>query len=95
MENQITGKAIGAKARSEKLSPAERSEIARIAANSRWSGPLAIATHGSDDHPLKIGDMEIPCFVLEDGRRVLIQKGMINALGMSKGERWDRWGPTC
>lgn len=43
------------------------------------------ATHGSSDHPLRIGDLEIPCFVLEDGRRVLIQSSMISALGMSAG----------
>lgn len=43
------------------------------------------ATHGSPDHPLKIGDVEIPCYVLEDGRRVLHQKGMITSLGMSQG----------
>lgn len=43
------------------------------------------ATHGSPDHPLKIGDMEIPCYVLEDGRRVLVQSSMISALSMSPG----------
>ena len=43
------------------------------------------ATHGSSDHPLKIGDFEIPCYVLEDGRRVLVQSSMINALDMSQG----------
>jgi hypothetical protein len=43
------------------------------------------ATHGSSDHPLKIGNLEIPCYVLEDGRRVLVQNGMITALGMKQG----------
>lgn len=46
---------------------------------------LPRATHGKDDHPLKIGDIEIPCYVLEDGRRVLAQRGMVSALGMSRG----------
>jgi hypothetical protein len=43
------------------------------------------ATHGSSDHPLRIGELEIPCYVLEDGRRVLVQNGMITALGMKQG----------
>jgi hypothetical protein len=45
------------------------------------------ATHGSDDHPLKIGAIEIPCYVLEDGTRVLSQRGVVGALGMRYGSR--------
>lgn len=53
------------------------------------------ATHGSMEHPLRIGDMEIPCFVLEDGRRVLLQTQMVDAIGISAGgssnpEKMDR-----
>ncbi len=43
------------------------------------------ATYGSPDRPLKIGDLQIPCYVLEDGRRVLAQRGMVSALGISRG----------
>jgi hypothetical protein len=43
------------------------------------------AEYGSPDHPLTIGDLEISCYVLEDGRRVLAQSGMIESLGMSHG----------
>jgi hypothetical protein len=43
------------------------------------------ATHGSPDHPLRIGDIEIPCYVLEDGRRVLVQTSVVTALGMKQG----------
>jgi P63C domain len=43
------------------------------------------ALHGSPDHPLRIADLEIPCYVLEDGRRVLIRSAMIKALNMSEG----------
>ena len=46
---------------------------------------LPQATHGSKDRPLKIADIEIPCYVLEDGRRVLYQRAMVAALGMSRG----------
>lgn len=43
------------------------------------------AAHGSLDHPLRLGDLEIPCWVLEDGRRVLHQRGLVAALGMGRG----------
>ena len=43
------------------------------------------ATHGSEDHPLRIGDIEIPCYVLEDGRRIFSQRGLITSLGMAFG----------
>jgi len=43
------------------------------------------ANFGSEEHPLRIGDLEIPCYVLADGRRVLAQRGMISSLGMSYG----------
>ena len=34
---------------------------------------------------LKIGDVEIPCYVLDDGRRVLAQTALIEGVGLSKG----------
>ncbi|UWQ25876.1 P63C domain-containing protein [Leisingera aquaemixtae] len=77
----------GGKARANKLTKEERSEIARKGAMKRWEKEkkLPKATHGSSDRPLRIGDAEIPCYVLEDGRRVLSLRGMISALGMSGG----------
>jgi hypothetical protein len=49
------------------------------------SDQLLQATHGSADHPLKIGDIEIPCYVLEGGKRVLVLQGMLDALDMAQG----------
>jgi hypothetical protein len=43
------------------------------------------AEYGSHDHPLKIAGMEIPCYVLEDGRRVLVRGAILKALNMSTG----------
>lgn len=77
--------AKGGRARAEKLSPEERRYIARRAAEARWNVDLPRATHGSDDHPLRIGSIEIPCYVLDDDRRVLAQRGMIAGLNMSQG----------
>jgi hypothetical protein len=43
------------------------------------------ATHGSTKTPLKIGNLEIPCYVLEGGMRVLSQRGVNKALGRPEG----------
>jgi hypothetical protein len=43
------------------------------------------ATHGSSDRPLIIGNVKIPCYVLENGQRVLSQRGLNDALGISHG----------
>ena len=68
------------------LNSAERREIASKAAKARWDRKKMLkATHGSSNHPLKIGDAELPCFVLEDGTRVLSQGGFAGALGMARG----------
>lgn len=81
----VTGKAVGGKARMEGTTAKERRTLARKAAAARWSGDIKQATHGSPDHPLRIGDIEIPCYVLEDGRRVIVQGGMMAALDMKQG----------
>jgi len=86
MTDESTGRAIGGKARAEKLSPERRREISRAASAAKAElAKLPKATHGREDHPLHIGNVEIPCYVLEDGRRVLAQRGMVAALGMSRG----------
>lgn len=85
---------LGGAARAKALSKEERSAIARKSAAARWAQAkeLPVATHGSPDRPLKIGEIEIPCYVLEDGRRVLMQTGVINALGMSHGGSYSKGG---
>lgn len=42
---------------------------------------LLKATHGSDKTPLKLGELEIPCYVLEDGTRVFSGRGIQKVLG--------------
>ena len=70
----------GGKERARKLSPKERSEIAKRAAEARWED-LPEAICGSPDHPLTIADLEITCYVLEGGTRVLSQASFLEALG--------------
>ena len=62
------------------MTPARRSEIAKHAITERWTLPKA--THFSNKTPLIIGNIEIPCYVLDDGRRVLSGRGMQNVLGL-------------
>jgi hypothetical protein len=80
----IEGRARGGKARATSLSKERRTEIAKKASSARWKGDMLLkATHGSEDHPLIIADIKIPCYVLSDGRRVLVQQGMGIAIGYS------------
>ena len=43
------------------------------------------AVAGAPDRPLVIGDIEIPCYVLEDETRVLEQRGFLGAIGRPVG----------
>lgn len=86
------GRAKGGLARAAALSPRERSAIAKKAALSRRVplerpaiDKLPVATHGSSDRPIRIGNIEIPCYVLPDETRVLTLRGLHSALGMSHG----------
>jgi hypothetical protein len=40
---------------------------------------------GAPDRPLVIGDVEIPCYVLEDKTRVFSQRGLLAGVGMGTG----------
>ncbi|MBD9607289.1 MULTISPECIES: P63C domain-containing protein [Pseudomonas] len=81
-----SGKAKGGEARAKSLTAERRQEIARNAALAKAEiAKLPRATHGSSEHPLKIGDAEISCYVLDNGTRVLSQRGLISGLGMSRG----------
>ena len=44
--------------------------------------PLKVIA-GTPDAPLRIGDIEIPCYVLEDEMRVLSQRGFLSGIGRS------------
>ncbi len=74
-----TGKAKGGYARAESLTSEERKGIAQRAARARWSKPLPKAEYKGF---ITIGDYELPCFVLNDGRRVISGRGMTGAIGM-------------
>lgn len=79
------------KARLKKMTKEQRSEVARAGAIARWNKAdperknLPHALYGADDRPLRIGEMEIPCYVLDDERRVLTISGMMGAMRMAQG----------
>jgi len=83
---RTSGKAAGGLARAAKLSPKERSAQSSKAAKAKSENKLLPkATHGSADHPLMIGEVSIPCYVLEDGTRVISQRGLMAGIGVSYG----------
>lgn len=78
-------KRAGGIARKNALTSQERKKIAQkagLASAKARAKPTLKATHGAADHPLKIGNLEIPCYVLEDGTRVLTQSGVLSAMSL-------------
>lgn len=78
---EIKGRAKGGHARREALSDDVRREIARKAAEARWSKDLPYATH---EGAVRFGDVEIACAVLNTGQRVITQSGFMRALGRAR-----------
>lgn len=72
----------GGNARAKNMTKEERSVVARKAALARWGKegkePPPQATH---DGILRVGDSEISCYVLQDGRRMVSTRGMMKGLG--------------
>jgi hypothetical protein len=88
MNGSSEGKAKGGFARAQSLTPKQRKEIAKKAAEVRWGDNIPKAIK---EATLKIGDLEIPCAVLEDGTRMLTQWGFYRAIGRS-GRPAAGWG---
>jgi len=71
---------LGGKARAESLTEEQRKEIASQGGKALWSIPKA--THEGD---IRLNEMvSIPCAVLEDGTRLITQRGIYQALGRYK-----------
>lgn len=84
MTDQTGIQSLGGKARAAKLSKEEKTEIARGAADARWEKAGKGIPRATHEGILTIGDMEIPCAVLENGMRVLTQSGVMVALGRAR-----------
>ena len=86
---EVKGRAAGGFARANALTGAERKAIAKKAAEARWAKhAIPVATH---EGVLHVGDIEIPCAVLEDGRRVLTQSGVMMAMGRARQAKGRRY----
>lgn len=79
--------AMGGRARAAALSSTERKSQALVANRARWSHPRA--THVG---VLPIGDLEIDCAVLENGRRIINDSAFQKALGRAAagGQTYQR-----
>jgi hypothetical protein len=82
MSNKDAKKSAAAKARAKSLTPEQRKEIARKAAEARWNKDVPMATHIGE---LSIGDLDLACAVLPDSSRVLSQGGIGAAFGPATG----------
>ncbi len=75
------GSSDGGKARAARLSPQERRDIARTAAQARWGISVLPASHIGE---MEIGHRTIACAVLDGGTRVINQGTMLSALGRAR-----------
>lgn len=75
-----TKQSKGGVERAKSLTATERSEIAKVAAETRWSKKLPQATH---DGEIELGDGQIviSCAVLSTTKRVLTQETFLTAIG--------------
>ena len=90
MQAKPNNKAAGALVRAQNLTAEQRSNIARKAALKRAG--LISATH---DGVIHIAGANIPCAVLEDGRRVVIEREVLGLLtGNKKGGIGRYFSPT-
>jgi hypothetical protein len=78
---------LGGKARALSLSDEARAESARKAAEARWkkAGKTPTVRRATHIGTLKLGDVEIACAVLEDGTRVISERGLLGGLGIKYG----------
>ncbi|MDR6537293.1 P63C domain-containing protein [Variovorax soli] len=82
-DQEPTGRAKGGAARAAKLTAEQRSEIARKGALAKKAKFSSVKLpHAAYKGVLKIADLEIACFVLDDGRRVISGRGLTTAIGM-------------
>ena len=85
-----TPQSKGGRARADNLSKEALRDIASSGARARWARSreltanedLPKATHQGK---MAVGDLELDCYVLADGRRVFHKRGMARALGMKSG----------
>jgi len=81
MQEETIKGSKGGEARRDALVPSERKAIAKKAAEARWGNDLPRASH---DGPLQIGDAVLIAAVLTNGKRLLSQGTVLQAIGRSR-----------
>src|SRR5277367_5211401 len=84
MTEETRIQSLGGKARAAKLTKEEKTAIAKGAANARWEKVGKGIPRATHEGTLTIGDMEIPCAVLDNGMRLITQSGVMIALGRAR-----------
>jgi P63C domain len=83
MNNEPIGRAKGGAARAANLSPERRKEIAQKAADAKKAkAAMPKITH---EGVLKVLNIELSCYVLSNGQRVLSQRGISEAFTGNRG----------
>ena len=86
--DDIKGKARGGIARANSLTTDKLRDIAKKGASARWDDSIEIAKRAGE---LQLGEIIIPCAVLEDGTRVLSERAITKAFGGKRGgSHWRR-----
>ena len=81
MADDDTPQSKGGNARRDALTPDERKQIARRAADARWGSDVPEASH---EGVVRLGNKEIFAAVLPNGKRLLSQGQFLQALGRSR-----------
>lgn len=79
---------IGGKKAAANMTDVQRAERAKLAAEARWAktAPRAIR-----ESTIKLGDLILPCAVLENGQRLVSERAFTKALGGKRGgSHWKR-----
>jgi len=79
MDANGNGQSKGGLVRAERLTQQQRSEIAKKGAESRWRvEPRTVICAGE----LKLGDVVVPCYVTQEGQRLISGRAMQDALNL-------------
>lgn len=80
MKEKVPNRRAGGLARKNALTAEQRKDIARRAAAAKWNIPIAI-----HDGTLDLGGWKnIPCWVLNDERRIISQRSFMDVIGMGQ-----------
>lgn len=85
MTNVIEGKTKSGLARAAALTKERRIEIATKASHSRFDKSIPKVISGNKNTSLRIGNMDIPCYVLDSGARVIVPHNLGITLGLTSG----------